>query len=95
MHDAPFADRYRDQIAAREQGGIGFPHRCHRFRGELVVRDQMDALPITAIDRAEDTVAESRCVFDDRLEHRLKFGRRAPYRSQHLGSCGLLLSRLR
>ena len=46
VHDAALADRDRDQVWACERRWIGFAHRRHRFRRELIVGDQMDLLAV-------------------------------------------------
>ena len=58
------------------------------------MRDQVDPFPIAAIDRTEDTVAKSGCVFDDSFENRLQFGRRTTSNAKYLRHRRLLLQRL-
>ncbi len=94
MHDAPLADRHRDQILAGERRRIGLAHRRHRCRRKLIMRDQMDVIPVPAIDGAQHALAEPRCVPDDPVEHRRKIGRRVGDQAQDLGCRGLALSAL-
>jgi hypothetical protein len=55
------------------------------------VRDQMDMLPIPAIDGAQHALAEPRRVLDDPVEHRLDAGRRVRDEAQDLVGRGLPL----
>ena len=91
MHDAALADGDRDQVFAGQRGRVGLAHRGHRFRGELIVRDEIDMVPIPAIDGAQHALAEPRGVLDDPVEHRLDAGRRVRDQAQDLGCRGLPL----
>ena len=55
------------------------------------MRDQVDMLAIPAIDRAQHTLAEPRCVLDDPIEHRQQISRRVSDEAQDLGCRGLPL----
>ena len=55
------------------------------------MRDEVDMLAIPAIDGAQHTLAEPRCVLDDPVEHRLQIGRRVRDQAQDFGGRGLPL----
>ena len=54
----------------------------HAIADGLIVRDQLDLLAIPAIDGAEHTLAQPRCVLHDPVEHRQEIGRRVGDQAQ-------------
>ena len=65
-----------------------------RLRREVVMRDDMDEVPIVAIGHTEQGVAERHGASQDGVVHRLEVGWRAADDSEDLAGRGLLVQGL-
>ena len=70
---------------------ISLQDTFYNFGRKIVVRDMVEMVAIVQPDDTEHSLAQTRCAFDDRIEHRLRVGRRTADDVQYLAGRPLML----